>query len=233
MIKQDFLATSIDNTNDSTPEITLQVDSNGRILYQINHNRCSVFRTEDGEFGMSIQALTDVCCVSKKKVIYAIRRRTHQKFAPWLTPFAGDMILARQRLFQKNHTIILKLNFCNAVIDYFQNEQAKIAIPIIHKGYKCYQTNAGDIGMTKLDLAEACDVYLSSIYGLIKHTTHSSIAPWPWLQVFVGSDISLLRVWLKNGGQPKVLLKWDFCWAVINHYKNTSQKADRQYRVAN
>ena len=225
--------TNIDDASNSTPEITLQVDNNGRLLYQIDHDKCLIFQTEDGEFGMSIQQLTDVCCVSKKKVIYAIRRRTHEKFAPWLTPFAGDVILTRQRLFRKNHTIILKWDFCNAVIAYFQNEQAKIAVSIINKGYKCYQTNAGEIGMTKLDLAEACDVYLSSIYDLIKHTTHSSIAPWPWLQVFVGSDISLLRVWLKSGGQPKVLLKWDFCWAVINHYKNTSQKADRQYRVAN
>ena len=59
---------SIDVSNNSTPEITLQVDSDGRLLYQVNHGKCSIFQTEDGEFGMSIQQLTDVCCVSKKKL---------------------------------------------------------------------------------------------------------------------------------------------------------------------
>jgi hypothetical protein len=94
---------------------------------------------------------------------------------------------------------------------------------INHNGFNCYQLPTGEFGMVKDELAAVCGIVKNAIAPVIKNTDARRYAP--EMTPFIGVDVELTRIHFRKVGSPKVLLRWEFCEALITHYKN---KASRQ-----
>ncbi len=199
----------------------------------VRHEGCPCYKTNKGEFGMDKQSLADACKVNKESINYIMKHVGNKVFAPWLAPFIdSDIILTRQQLTRGHPTVILKWEFCSAVMAYYQDKQAKIKeeIPVsltTYQGYDCYQTESGDIGVSKQSLADACNVHTSMIDQLVKHTISKPTRCLVWLHPFIGTDVVLTKVWL-NGGMPKLILKWDFCSAAIDYRNKAALSCEKE-----
>ena len=99
---------------------------------------------------------------------------------------------------------------------------------IMHEGYTCYQTCDGAIGMDKQTLASYCGVESTAINYILKHCGNKSFAP--WLTEFVGKNI-ILTYKQNNSGKPTAILKWEFCYAVINYYQNKNAEIAKEPEI--
>ena len=77
--------------------------------------------------------------------------------------------------------------------------------PTKYKRFNCLQLKTGEIGMTKEVLAGVCGVTATAIDYHIKKTKHSVV---------------LAKKSFKGGG-ASIILEWDFCQKMINHYCET------------
>jgi hypothetical protein len=161
---------------------------------------------------------------------YILKHCGNEAFAPWLTPFASqNKILTYKKNDHARHTTILKWDFCFAIIKYYQNKNNEMTkepevTPINYNGYSCYQTGNGAIGMDRKNLADVCGVSASTIdYYIAKRNSSEKSVP-SWLAPFKGCNVVLTQ---KSciGCSIKIILKWDFCLAVIKHFESKKLKA--------
>jgi hypothetical protein len=198
-------------------------------LTPIIHEGYDCYQTNTGAIGMAKPELAIICGVDTMSIHYILKHCGNEAFAPWLTPFASqDKILTYKQNDRARPTTILKWDFCFAVIKYYQNKNTEIAkesemIPITYNGYSCYQTSDGAIGMDRKNLADVCGVSTSAInHYIAKRNSNEKSIP-SWLIPFKGCDIVLARKQC-IGCSVKIILKWDFCFAVIKHFENKNLK---------
>jgi hypothetical protein len=208
------------------------IDSKETTISPIIYKGYNCYQTEMGDVGMTKSALADICNVSVTSIDYIIKNIDKKTYAPWLTAFSGHDVILTRKTFASSRgksTVILRWDFCCAVIGYYQNKDMIIAnevevFQVVYKDYDCYQTAKGEIGMSKLNLANACGVHESAIDHLLRQINTGANVP-HWLTPFINYEVVLTRKSLK-GGAPKIILKWDFCCAVIRYYKSKIQKND-------
>jgi hypothetical protein len=96
--------------------------------------------------------------------------------------------------------------------------------------FECYQLEATrDFGMTKTQLATACGISTQGIDNVIRNTNPKKYAP--HMTSFIGQRVTLTRVVLPSGGKAKIVLKWDFCKALMAYYLN--KKSTKVERIIN
>lgn len=202
-----------------------------------------------GEIGMSAEELSKVCGIHRTAITAVKSNTSKDCYAPQMTPFVGrDVELTRVQLASKGQPkLILKWDFCCALMSYHECKKVKEANRIINKkdkllpgeircvnadrviedGREYFILKNGDKGMSVSGLARACSVPAQTIQNITKNLSGSI---YQWSKPFDQESIVLSREATKKG-RPVIILRLDFCEAVIAHFACRAVKRNNKKKV--
>lgn len=100
-------------------------------------------------------------------------------------------------------------------------------IPITWKGYLCYRTIFGAVGMSKRVLADICDIDVTAIDYILANSNSEIYAP--WFSQFTKQNAILTRQKLGNGrGKRALVLTLEFCQACIDYYEEKKRVVEQE-----